>query len=106
MFRHLSTLFLLLAQHELAPQSQDAGGLLRLIGDPVLRIDGEEISSEEDSRGLIDSFRARLATTFAGDQPIEGSAARRGIELPRVPGVRTPIQPRGFSRFCSYLGGG
>ncbi len=48
---------------------------------PVMRLDGEEISLEEYSHWMLDTFGARSATIFAGDYLIEKEARRRGVGL-------------------------
>ncbi len=82
MIRQILTLVLLALHPAPASQSQALGDTQKQRSDPVLRVDGEEISSEEYTRWLIDNFGARLATTFAGDHLIGKEAQRRGIELP------------------------
>ncbi len=91
MIRQLLTLLLFVLHSDPAPQSQQVGSPLKARSEPVLRIDGEEISSDEYTRWLIDNFGARLATTFAGDHLIEKEAQRRGIEL-SAPEVQSELE--------------
>jgi len=83
MIRALSILCLLVASLAAAPQSTDLGAGSRpdASGTAVLRIDGDEISSDEYARWLLDNFAVSQAKVFAGDYLIEREARRRGIEL-------------------------